>query len=309
MGCSPHARFNESSPDAAGRIWAANSAFARAGIEHRLTAAVDGLMDVGRWMLVPGWRFQTETKGFPSSGKEHPSRSQTSRGVTIIMNIIHELRVDRTGAPQPNAGIAFAHIHRQFRKQHDPGELQLHCAGDTVRWPFKITGLTKFLGVLLILAALSTTVQAGQSVTLAWNRSTDPIVAGYKIYYGGTSGTYTNMVNAGNATNATISGLVQGRTYYFAATTYSSLGVESSFSSEASYTVPILAGVQLLITPTRQFILTVTGPVGHTYDILATQDFKTWTVIGTRTVGTNGSLNFTDTNAPSFSKRFYRTRG
>jgi len=178
-----------------------------------------------------------------------------------------------------------------------------------VRWPFKITGLTKFLGVLLILAALSTTVQAGQSVTLAWNRSADPIVAGYNIYYGGTSGTYTNMVNAGNATNATISGLVQGRTYYFAATTYSSLGVESSISSEASYTVPILAGVQFRVTPTRQFILTVTGPVGHTYDILATQDFKTWTVIGTGTVGTNGSLNFTDTNAPCFSKRFYRTRG
>jgi hypothetical protein len=27
------------------------------------------------------------------------------------------------------------------------------------------------------------------------------------------------------------------------------------------------------------------------------------------TVGTNGSFTFTDTNAASFSKRFYRTRG
>jgi hypothetical protein len=225
------------------------------------------------------------------------------------MNIIHERRVDRMGAPQPDTGIAFARIHRPFRKQHDPGELQLHCAGDAVRWPFKITGLAKFLGVLLILAALSTTAQAGQSVTLVWTRSTDPIVAGYNIYYGGASGTYTNVVDAGNATNVTISGLVQGTTYYFAATTYSALGMESILSSEESYTVPILAGVQFRITPARQVILTVTGPVGHTYDILATQDFKTWTVIGTGTVGTNGTLDFTDTNAPSFSRRFYRTRG
>jgi hypothetical protein len=225
------------------------------------------------------------------------------------MNIIHERRADRTGAPESNPGIAFARIHRQFRKQHDPGELQLHCAGDAVRWPFKITGLTKFLGGLLILAAFSTTVQAGQSVTLAWNASTNPIVTGYNVYYGGGSGTYTNEISVGSATNATISGLIPGTTYYFAATTYSSLGVESPFSSEVSYTVPILAGVQLHVTPTRKFILTVTGPIGHTYDIQATQDFKTWTVIGTVTVGASGSLNFTDTNAARFSRRFYRTRG
>jgi hypothetical protein len=67
-------------------------------------------------------------------------------------------------------------------------------------------------------------------------------------------------------------------------------------------------GVQLRVTPTRQFILTVNGPVGHTYNIQATQDFKTWTVIGTVTVGASGSLNFTDTNAASFSRRFYRTQ-
>ena len=53
----------------------------------------------------------------------------------------------------------------------------------------------------------------------------------------------------------------------------------------------------------------MTGPVGHTYEIQATQDFKTWTVIGTVTVGTNGSFIFTDTNAASFSRRFYRTHG
>jgi len=188
-------------------------------------------------------------------------------------------------------------------------ERRARRANDVLRWPFKIAGLTKFLGCLLILAALSTTVQAGQSVTLAWNRSSDTNVAGYKIYDGVASHTYTNTINAGNATNATISGLIPGTTYYFAATTYSCLGVESPFSSEVSYTAPIVPGVQLRVTPARQFVLTVTGPINHTYDILATQDFKTWTVIGTVTVGAGGSLNFTDTNAASYSRRFYRTRG
>ena len=87
--------------------------------------------------------------------------------------------------------------------------------------------------VLLQLPALAT-----QNVTLAWNASTDPTVVGYNIYYGGGSGNYTNMTSAGNATNLTVSGLVGGATYYFAATTYNSSGVQSPFSNEVFYSVP-----------------------------------------------------------------------
>ncbi|MGA2686204.1 MAG: hypothetical protein ABSF51_14265, partial [Verrucomicrobiota bacterium] len=64
--------------------------------------------------------------------------------------------------------------------------------------------------------------------------------------------------------------------------------------------------VQLQVTPAKQFILTVIGQAYQTYDVQATQDFIAWTVIGTVTIGVNGSSNFTDTNAASFSKRFYR---
>ncbi len=85
------------------------------------------------------------------------------------------------------------------------------------------------------------------SVTLAWNASTDPSVVGYNVYYGGASGAYTNEICAGNATNVTVSGLVQGTTYYFAATTYSASGLESPFSSEASYLVP--SNVPMTIQP------------------------------------------------------------
>ena len=70
-----------------------------------------------------------------------------------------------------------------------------------------------------------------------------------------------------------------------------------------------LPGVQLQVTPTRQFVLTVTGTIGHTYNVQASQDLISWTVIGTVTVGTSGSSDFTDTNAANFSKRFYRIQG
>ena len=174
--------------------------------------------------------------------------------------------------------------------------------------PGKITGLTKFLGVLLLLVALRTTVQAG-SISFSWNPSPDPIVVGYRIHYGAASGDYTDEISAGSATNATISGLIPGTTYYFAVTTYSSLGTESPLSSEVSYTAPILPGVHLSIAPARDFILTVTGLTGHTYEIQATQNLIDWTVIGTVTLGAGGLLNFTDTNGAGFSRRFYRTRG
>ena len=77
------------------------------------------------------------------------------------------------------------------------------------------------------------------SVTLAWIPSADPSVVGYNLYYGGASGVYTNTIQAANTTNAVVSGLVDGATYYFAATAYDSTGLESPFSNEASYVVPL----------------------------------------------------------------------
>ena len=81
------------------------------------------------------------------------------------------------------------------------------------------------------------------NVTLAWSKCADPCVAGYNIYYGGACGAYTNEICAGNATNATITGLVSGNTYYFAATTYTSAGMESPFSSEVSCRITISAPI------------------------------------------------------------------
>ena len=87
------------------------------------------------------------------------------------------------------------------------------------------------------------------NITLAWSPSPDPTVVGYNIYYGGASGNYTNMLSAGNATNITVSGLVEGTTYNFAATTHNKSGIQSPFSNEVSYSVPTSAAAS--ISPQR----------------------------------------------------------
>jgi hypothetical protein len=103
------------------------------------------------------------------------------------------------------------------------------------------TARRAFWGMLLCggLAVMTpSSVSGTQSVTLAWNPVNSAAVAGYNVYFGSASGNYTNVTSVGNATNATISGLTEGATYYFATTTLSTFGLESGYSGEISYAVP-----------------------------------------------------------------------
>ena len=72
------------------------------------------------------------------------------------------------------------------------------------------------------------------SATVGWQPSTSPAAIGYKLYYGVASRRYTNAVDVGPATVATISNLAPGTTYYFAVTAYNSSGAESPYSNETS---------------------------------------------------------------------------
>src|SRR5206468_10286784 len=68
----------------------------------------------------------------------------------------------------------------------------------------------------------------------------DPSVVDYHLNYGTTSRSYDNVIPAGSQTTLTISNLVSGSSYYFAATTFTEGGLESDYSAEATYTVPSL---------------------------------------------------------------------
>ena len=95
-------------------------------------------------------------------------------------------------------------------------------------------------GIGVCVATVPSSAFATGSVTLAWNPSISTDVAGYRIYYGLACGVYNSTISvAGStATNATVTGLVEGATYYFAATAVDALGIESQFSNETSYSVP-----------------------------------------------------------------------
>jgi len=101
-----------------------------------------------------------------------------------------------------------------------------------------------------LLLALNFTAKAN-TVTLGWTAVSDVTVSGYNVYEGGASHTYTNKVavSGRNTTTAQFTGLVEGATYYFAATSVSTNGLESTYSSEISYQVPFAAPV-ILTSPT-----------------------------------------------------------
>jgi len=75
-----------------------------------------------------------------------------------------------------------------------------------------------------------------QQVLLSWQAPADnggSPITGYKVYWGTSSGSYTNVQNTGNVLTYTVTGLTNGQRYYFAVTAINSVG-ESAKSNEVS---------------------------------------------------------------------------
>jgi hypothetical protein len=185
--------------------------------------------------------------------------------------------------------------------------------GKTLGATSRLQRRTGVLGGILLLALLQNPMAAFgalpnlSNATVAWDRSPSAAATGYRVYYGAASGNYTNSVTVGNVTTNTVAGLVNGVTYFFAVTALATSGEESTYSNEISL-VPGSPSVLLRVATNGQAVLTVRGTSGHTYEIQASSTLTSWTVLGSVTLGLNGPVEFTDTNAASFSKRFYRTR-
>lgn len=107
--------------------------------------------------------------------------------------------------------------------------LKLQRRNRACRWLFSAS----------LLGFTTTGAIADGNVQLTWEPNTDPDVIGYNIYYGPSSRTYTYAVPLGLVTNATVSGLREGATYYFALVTCTSGGSQSAFSDEVSQFIPV----------------------------------------------------------------------
>jgi hypothetical protein len=108
---------------------------------------------------------------------------------------------------------------------------------------------------------------AAGALKASWNANTEPDLAGYKIYYGLSSGNYTISINVGKVTQYTVNQLTEGLVYYFVVTAYDTAGNESAYSQEVSgqipvvdHTPPALSNVRL-INPTTVEVL-FNEPVG-----------------------------------------------
>jgi hypothetical protein len=127
----------------------------------------------------------------------------------------------------------------------------------------------------LLLAAAASRTLAG-TVSIAWDPVTDSDLAGYRVYYGTTQGSYTQSVDVGNVTQATISGLADCTAYYFGVKAYDTAANESAaYSNEISgWSRPVVSTA----TPSaaeqgRTLSVTITGSnfqPGATVDFSAT---------------------------------------
>lgn len=70
-------------------------------------------------------------------------------------------------------------------------------------------------------------------------------MTGYKVYVGTASRQYDRHVVTG-ATTAAVRDLAPGYTHYFAVTATNALGLESSYSSEVSFAVPLMNGAPVI---------------------------------------------------------------
>lgn len=171
--------------------------------------------------------------------------------------------------------------------------------------------LVRILLVAVITFA-SREMARANNLSLAWNSSPSASSAGYRVYYGTTSGSYSYQIDAGNSSSGTISNLTAGTTYYIAATAYDAFGNESSLSGEISYTVPA-TGAPTTLTPSPSGSSTSAGSfqflaqTGHWYEVLSTTDLVNWVSIWQSDVFPADSImNFTDPDAGSYSLQLYR---
>jgi hypothetical protein len=115
--------------------------------------------------------------------------------------------------------------------------------------------------IVSVLSGLPASAETAQNVTLIWDASTDPGIAGYRLYYGTASGNYSQHAEVGNATTTTVSNLTVGQTYYFVVTDYNTAGLESLPSNQVSYTAvaPPTPTVSLVVTPSvgQRFVIPV----------------------------------------------------
>ena len=147
-----------------------------------------------------------------------------------------------------------------------------------------------------------------QSVSLAWDGSPDTNVIGYILYSGNASGDYGSRLDVGTNIVTTVSGLIEGNTYYFVITAYNAAGIESEQSNEVKFIVPGLVRMALGTKTNASPRLSFPVLPGRAYALQATTDFNSWVTILHTNCLSNCWVEFFDPYVASRQMRFYRVQ-
>ncbi|MCX6873694.1 MAG: immunoglobulin domain-containing protein, partial [Verrucomicrobia bacterium] len=121
------------------------------------------------------------------------------------------------------------------------------------------------------LAAIASPASGGGALGRArfsWDVVDDPVVSGYKVYWGTASRVYTHTVDAGNVTEVIIAEFSEGIEYFAAVTAYSSTGEESDYSTELSF-VYDTTSISIVFTSQPQAQVVTVGQAA-TFSVTAT---------------------------------------
>jgi hypothetical protein len=91
------------------------------------------------------------------------------------------------------------------------------------------------IAMIALVAALGTLTVSAGTVSLTWDQVADSDLAGYRVYWGTSPGTYPNSQDVGKVVTATISGLTDCTPWYLAVKAYDTAGnLSVSYSNEVS---------------------------------------------------------------------------
>ena len=184
---------------------------ARAGTADRRNRAV---VAGGGKRKPTGDRFESFPARFPQFACDAPLLSGPSRGLLLLMASVSTSSIRGQAADRPSAIFSlwsFFSGHGVCWTQNSHG----------FSLPSHMARLSLFLPIL----GFAIGANAAPSVTLAWKANSEPDLAGYRLYFGRASHAYHQFAETSDTT-ATISNLIEGTTYFFAATAYDTAGVE-----------------------------------------------------------------------------------
>ena len=104
--------------------------------------------------------------------------------------------------------------------------------------PLRLGSAWKRGATALCMCAIALSAPAS-ALNLAWDPNPEPDIDCYELSYGTSSGVYSTVIDAGPNTSVSVTGLVEGTTYYFVVNACNQVGLKSDPSAEITYQVPV----------------------------------------------------------------------